>query len=714
MIKLLILLILCSCGAPNKSTENQDNLSENNVLDLGGITFEVSDTVNTFLDNDTFVIPEIRQNDVVKYSIVLANKTTSNKAMIIAMEDPNFILENNCSMIRSRAKCSIILKNSIKNVGQYNSSFVINGKTVNFSLSIAPSLPISPVGLVLNSNSFNVETSNALILKNNSAAPISLSVDTISSEDNFQFNSRCPGSLGSRSSCSITISLASNAQHATQRTISINGQSISLTVQKNISPSLSDFSVSAIDSNISILDSGKIKFKITNSKTLSQSLNTALLSGGTTNCPSVLLSRKSCNYEHDLNTNQLKQGSQNITINVLGKMIQVATIISKTKCSGSSRVSSSECEQNSNNNFMSQNVINTSVYPNAICNDGSPASFFKRSGSGSGSNRWVIHLEEGGFCGEFPLSFGAFLTYFNVCPLRRQQTPVYVSTLLDPGSYRYNAGLLNGLESNNPDFYSWNHVEIRYCSSDIWSGNINRTISGEPYVWKFKGVNILDAVFDTLASEHDLNNAKNVIISGSSAGGFGVLAQGDYIKDTFLPEKDVVLLSDSSWVQDYNNLDGHNFFNLLFDRNIDYLNGRPDSSCSDRLGVTNHRCFLGAEAYTDLSTPSFIIQDQLDQFYLNIAYGISSVCSANSSQKSLMTGLSTQLRSQLQNKIGVVSPRSFSHVFLTSGRWTDKNMLNGELSIQEIFSNWYFNKTGLKSFISDPASLNQEISNFCN
>jgi hypothetical protein len=658
------------------------------VVEIEQITFNVTNTIETNLENDSFLIPGIYQEDNIQYRIVLSNQTTEIKNINIIFSDANFSLTHNCAALKSRSKCSIIIKNNIKDVGVYNSEFIINGKTISFSMSVSPSQIVLSNSLFFNSLSFL-------------------------SEDTFLIQNNCPNILASRKSCNLNISLLSGSENSVVRQIAVNGQVITLTVLKNETINQNELTISSVSNNVQIIDSGKITFKIINTKLVPQLINLSLLNQGITNCPSNLGSRKSCTYTQNISTDLFKQGAQQINFNVLGKNIFVLMNFIKTKCASDNRVSSSECDMGSNNNFMAQNIINLSEYPDAICNDGSPASFFKRNGVGSGAKRWIIHLEEGGFCGEFPLSFGSFVTYFNVCPLRRQQTPIYVSTDQDPSGYRYSGGILNGLEENNPDFYTWNHIEVRYCSSDIWSGDSSRVIANEPYVWQFKGLKILDAVMNTLKNNHGLNEATNVILSGSSAGGFGILAQGDYLKNSFLSSKDVVLLSDSSWVQNFNNLNGHNFFGLLFERNIIYLNGRPDDSCSLRLGLDNHKCFIGTEAYADLSTPTFIIQDQLDEFYLNMAYG-TSICSANTSQKMLMTNLSSQLRSELSSKIGVVSPRSFSHVFLTSSRWIDRSLIDNQKSVQEIFSNWYFNKTGEKSYIADPENLDLEIFNFCN
>ena len=87
-------------------------------------------------------------------------------------------------------------------------------------------------------------------------------------------------------------------------------------------------------------------------------------------------------------------------------------------------------------------------------------------------------------------------------------------------------------------FAGWNHVVLWYCDGASFSGN-----KDEPYEYVdgkkttklyFRGRRVLDAMLDALLSEHGLNNADEVLLSGGSAGGLSTYLHADYIK-TKLP-----------------------------------------------------------------------------------------------------------------------------------------------------------------------------------
>ncbi|MGD8210079.1 MAG: pectin acetylesterase-family hydrolase [Desulfobacterales bacterium] len=40
-------------------------------------------------------------------------------------------------------------------------------------------------------------------------------------------------------------------------------------------------------------------------------------------------------------------------------------------------------------------------FPNATCNDGSPGIFYVRPGAGEDANKWIIHTQGGGSCGDY-------------------------------------------------------------------------------------------------------------------------------------------------------------------------------------------------------------------------------------------------------------------------------------------------------------------------
>merc|ERR1711972_1159762 len=47
---------------------------------------------------------------------------------------------------------------------------------------------------------------------------------------------------------------------------------------------------------------------------------------------------------------------------------------------------------------LTLNFIQNATARNAVCNDGTPGGYWFRQGTGSGSNRWLIHLQGGFWC----------------------------------------------------------------------------------------------------------------------------------------------------------------------------------------------------------------------------------------------------------------------------------------------------------------------------
>lgn len=184
--------------------------------------------------------------------------------------------------------------------------------------------------------------------------------------------------------------------------------------------------------------------------------------------------------------------------------------------------------------------------PAAVCNDGTPALMFVRRASELVDiNRWQIHLQGGGGCRDgqscaqrwrsIDTNFGA-----------SKMSNFFAPTSID------GRGILSTSPENN--FATWNHVYLYYCSSDSWSGRGHDVVTSAdtgagpiPYRIHFHGADILDVSIGNLRgagggvtySEDgeiqipmpDLDDATDVILSGSSAGGTGVVKNADRIFD---------------------------------------------------------------------------------------------------------------------------------------------------------------------------------------
>lgn len=61
-------------------------------------------------------------------------------------------------------------------------------------------------------------------------------------------------------------------------------------------------------------------------------------------------------------------------------------------------------------------------------------------------------------------------------------------------------GILSDDQSQNPDFYNWNKVKIRYCDGASFSGNVQEEVKNDTGFF-FRGQRIWEAVMAELLSK---------------------------------------------------------------------------------------------------------------------------------------------------------------------------------------------------------------------
>ncbi len=87
-------------------------------------------------------------------------------------------------------------------------------------------------------------------------------------------------------------------------------------------------------------------------------------------------------------------------------------------------------------------------------------------------------------------------------------------------------GILSDDPEENPHFADANHVFVPYCSSDSWSGTAT---TKNPDGLTFMGSYIVQEVVRQLAHREELLTGEELFLTGSSAGGTGVLVNVDYV-----------------------------------------------------------------------------------------------------------------------------------------------------------------------------------------
>lgn len=321
-------------------------------------------------------------------------------------------------------------------------------------------------------------------------------------------------------------------------------------------------------------------------------------------------------------------------------------------------------------------AVRDAVHRSAVCNDGSPAVYYFRPGSGEGVNRWVIFLAGGGFC------FSP-----DSCILRQALNPELMTSLDKPPTTQVD-GLLSDVQAQNPDFYNANHVAIVYCSSDLWSGNRPPGVDTAGYA--FRGWTIFHAVVTDLKGRTtgpNLKNATEILFAGTSAGGDGVMVHLDWLASQFRNAK-VRGLNDAGWIPESNTVPIKPSMNEILGEAVPLWNGKPDVSCANANPTSKGKCYLSS-VYPYLSTPLFVQESQWDSWVLGLV-GIS--FPFDSIEQQVANAYAGAVRDSLAPVDAAFSPRTFTHGLAPYTRFNTQKV-NG-ITLRSALANWFFGRPG--------------------
>ncbi|KAM0877913.1 hypothetical protein ACQ4PT_035204 [Festuca glaucescens] len=169
----------------------------------------------------------------------------------------------------------------------------------------------------------------------------------------------------------------------------------------------------------------------------------------------------------------------------------------------------------------------------AVCLDGSPPAYQLRRGFGTGTRSWLVNLEGGAWCNTT-----------EDCSSRRL-TDLGSSKFMKPIEFE---GMLSNNRSENPYFYNWNIVDIRYCDGGSFAGDAEGQDRNGTKLF-YRGLRIWEAVVDQLMGK-GMDAAKQALLAGCSAGGLAALLHCDRFRSRFPPEVPVKCLSDAGFFLD--------------------------------------------------------------------------------------------------------------------------------------------------------------------
>ncbi|KAI3811793.1 hypothetical protein L1987_21525 [Smallanthus sonchifolius] len=246
--------------------------------------------------------------------------------------------------------------------------------------------------------------------------------------------------------------------------------------------------------------------------------------------------------------------------------------------------------------FLPLTLLSNAVQRGAYCLDGSVPAYHFQKGFGSGSRRWVLHIEGGGWCNTVAS-----------CSFRKT-TALGSSKHMD---YQVQfSGILSRDQSRNPDFYNWNKVKLRYCDGASLTGHPESEQKNDTKLF-FRGQLIWEAMMDELLSI-GLSNAQEALLSGCSAGGLATLIHCDDFREILPKDAKVKCLSDAGFFLNEKDIDGNATIQSFY-HDVVHLQGAAGSLKKDCVAkMEPSKCFFPQNFVKSINTPVFLVNPTYD------------------------------------------------------------------------------------------------------
>uniref|UniRef100_A0A1J3JVP0 Pectin acetylesterase n=1 Tax=Noccaea caerulescens TaxID=107243 RepID=A0A1J3JVP0_NOCCA len=336
----------------------------------------------------------------------------------------------------------------------------------------------------------------------------------------------------------------------------------------------------------------------------------------------------------------------------------------------------------------------------AFCLDGSLPGYHFDKGSGSGSKSWILHLEGGGWCNTIASCSARATTKLGSSKYFEQQVPF--------------EGVLSNDPSQNPEFFNWNKVAIRYCDGASFAGHPEAELKNETRLF-FRGQLIWEAVLDELLSM-GMSTAKQAILTGCSAGGLAALIHCDYFRDHLPKDAAVKCVSDGGFFLNVPDVLGNPTMRSFYHDvvNLQGVGTSLDQNCVAKTEPS--KCMFSHEFVNNIRTPVFLVNAAYDFWQIqHVLVPVSAdkdkswaKCRLNlkecdAPQMKILHGFRSSLMDAIgkfhQSKVGGMFIDScFSHCQTTrSMTWHSPTSPRIEnKTIAQSVGDWYFNRKPVK------------------
>ncbi|XP_034206880.1 pectin acetylesterase 3-like isoform X2 [Prunus dulcis] len=325
-------------------------------------------------------------------------------------------------------------------------------------------------------------------------------------------------------------------------------------------------------------------------------------------------------------------------------------------------------------------LIDSAASKGAVCLDGTLPGYHLHPGYGSGANSWLIQLEGGGWCNSIRNCVYRKTTRRGSSKFMEKQLPF--------------TGILSNKAEENPDFFNWNRVKLRYCDGASFSGDSQ----DEAAQLHFRGQRIWLAAMEELMSK-GMQKADQALLSGCSAGGLASILHCDEFQDLFPETTRVKCLSDAGMFLDA----------------LQEVEKNLPKTCIDHLDPTS--CFFPQNLVANVKTPMFLLNAAYDAWQVQASLappsadprGLWGACKSNHALcNSSQIQFFQDFRNQMLNAVRDFSVSTKNGLFINScfahcqserqDTWfADDSPVLGNRAIALSVGDWYFDRLPVKA-----------------
>ncbi|KAI3680006.1 hypothetical protein L2E82_50743 [Cichorium intybus] len=256
-------------------------------------------------------------------------------------------------------------------------------------------------------------------------------------------------------------------------------------------------------------------------------------------------------------------------------------------------LSKAKCSDN-----VEMTFIQSAIAKGAVCLDGSPPAYQFDKGFGEGVDKWLIHIQGGGWCE----STKSCLKRVNM------SNGVGSSTRMQKFNF---TGVFSSKQEFNPGFYNWNRVIMRYCDGASFTGDVEKVDPATNL--HYRGARIFNVILDELLAK-GLNKASSALLTGCSSGGLASILYCDKFRARLPATSRVKCAPDAGYFVHVKDISGKYHYEKFFTKIVKLHNSKINlpSSCTSKMkpGL----CFYPQFILPEIKTPLFVINTAYDAY----------------------------------------------------------------------------------------------------